>query len=238
MRVRILSNRSSFLFLHDPDGPRLARLIAVVYWPQGQNCFCPLGRSARFDYKPSPPLRVRSDGSFVIDVKVAEFERVYRWCRIAPCSSPRPGLEVQTENAGVYDGDHGSLSVLGVSRRENFRGIPTAARNGQSNIIGRTQNRYPGNVTTSPRPVAQHEIRNPSIFVYVHCEIWILHHHHYARIGADDEIVSNSCSDSIDRYNGSISTHDIFGLAERAAAEISLKGGKSSSRRDRLTRCN
>jgi tRNA A58 N-methylase Trm61 len=33
--------------------------------------------SARFDYKPSPPLPIRRDGSFVIDVKVAGFERVY-----------------------------------------------------------------------------------------------------------------------------------------------------------------
>ncbi len=38
----------------------------------------PPGGSARFDYKPSPPLPVRRDGSFVIDVKVAGFERVYR----------------------------------------------------------------------------------------------------------------------------------------------------------------
>ena len=34
--------------------------------------------SARFDYQPSPPLPERRDGSFVIDVKVAGFERVYR----------------------------------------------------------------------------------------------------------------------------------------------------------------
>jgi hypothetical protein len=38
----------------------------------------PPGGSARFEYKPSPPLPVRRDGSFVIDVKVAGFERVYR----------------------------------------------------------------------------------------------------------------------------------------------------------------
>ena len=38
----------------------------------------PPGGSARFDYKPSPPLPERRDGSFVIDVKVAGFERVYR----------------------------------------------------------------------------------------------------------------------------------------------------------------
>jgi hypothetical protein len=36
------------------------------------------GGSARFDYHPSPPLPERRDGSFVIDVKVAGFERVYR----------------------------------------------------------------------------------------------------------------------------------------------------------------
>lgn len=34
--------------------------------------------SARFEYKPSPPLPTRRDGFFVIDVKVAGFERVYR----------------------------------------------------------------------------------------------------------------------------------------------------------------
>ena len=38
----------------------------------------PPGGSARFAYQPSPPLPVRRDGSFVIDVKVAGFERVYR----------------------------------------------------------------------------------------------------------------------------------------------------------------
>ena len=37
----------------------------------------PPGESARFEYKPSPPLPERRDGSFVIDVKVAGFERVY-----------------------------------------------------------------------------------------------------------------------------------------------------------------
>ncbi|TMA95350.1 MAG: hypothetical protein E6J74_12160 [Deltaproteobacteria bacterium] len=37
----------------------------------------PPGGSARFEYKPSPPLPERRDGSFVIDVKVAGFERVY-----------------------------------------------------------------------------------------------------------------------------------------------------------------
>jgi hypothetical protein len=36
------------------------------------------GGSARFDYKPSPPLKERGDGAFVIDVKIAGFERVYR----------------------------------------------------------------------------------------------------------------------------------------------------------------
>ena len=36
------------------------------------------GGSARFEYKPSPPLPTRPDGSFVIDVKIAGFERVYR----------------------------------------------------------------------------------------------------------------------------------------------------------------
>jgi len=35
------------------------------------------GESARFEYKPSPPLPERRDGSFVIEVKVAGFERVY-----------------------------------------------------------------------------------------------------------------------------------------------------------------
>jgi hypothetical protein len=38
----------------------------------------PPGGSARFEYKPSPPLASRRDGSFVIDVKIAGFERVYR----------------------------------------------------------------------------------------------------------------------------------------------------------------
>ena len=38
----------------------------------------PPGGSARFEYKPSSPLPERRDGSFVIDVKVAGFERVYR----------------------------------------------------------------------------------------------------------------------------------------------------------------
>ena len=38
----------------------------------------PPGGSARFEYKPSPPLPVRRDGSFLIDVKIAGFERVYR----------------------------------------------------------------------------------------------------------------------------------------------------------------
>jgi hypothetical protein len=38
----------------------------------------PPRESARFEYKPSPPLPVRRDGHFVIDVKVAGFERVYR----------------------------------------------------------------------------------------------------------------------------------------------------------------
>ena len=36
------------------------------------------GGSARFEYKPSPPLPVRRDGSFLVDVKIAGFERVYR----------------------------------------------------------------------------------------------------------------------------------------------------------------
>jgi hypothetical protein len=34
--------------------------------------------SARFEYKPSPPLPARRDGSFLIEAKIAEFERVYR----------------------------------------------------------------------------------------------------------------------------------------------------------------
>ena len=38
----------------------------------------PPGGSARFAYAPSPPLPARRDGQFVIDVKVAGFERVYR----------------------------------------------------------------------------------------------------------------------------------------------------------------
>jgi hypothetical protein len=38
----------------------------------------PPGGTARFEYKPSPPLPSRRDGSFVIDVKIAGFERVYR----------------------------------------------------------------------------------------------------------------------------------------------------------------
>ena len=38
----------------------------------------PPGGSARFEYKPSPPLPVRRDGSFLVDVKIAGFERVYR----------------------------------------------------------------------------------------------------------------------------------------------------------------
>jgi hypothetical protein len=38
----------------------------------------PPGGNARFEYKPSPPLPVRRDGSFLIDVKIAGFERVYR----------------------------------------------------------------------------------------------------------------------------------------------------------------
>ena len=37
----------------------------------------PPGGNARFEYKPSPPLPERRDGSFVIEVKVAGFERVY-----------------------------------------------------------------------------------------------------------------------------------------------------------------
>ena len=37
----------------------------------------PPGGSARFEYKPSPPLPARRDGHFVIDVKIAGFERVY-----------------------------------------------------------------------------------------------------------------------------------------------------------------
>jgi hypothetical protein len=38
----------------------------------------PPGGAARFEYKPLPPLASRRDGSFVIDVKIAGFERVYR----------------------------------------------------------------------------------------------------------------------------------------------------------------
>jgi len=38
----------------------------------------PPGGSARFEYKPLPPLPVRRDGHFVIDVKVLGFDRVYR----------------------------------------------------------------------------------------------------------------------------------------------------------------
>ena len=62
----------------------------------------PPGGSARFEYKPSPPLPVRRDGSFLIDVKIAGFERVYRQRRIVnrkfSAQSPerdrsaRPGL--------------------------------------------------------------------------------------------------------------------------------------------------
>jgi hypothetical protein len=37
----------------------------------------PPGGSVRFEYKPSPPLPVRRDGSFVISIKVAGLERVY-----------------------------------------------------------------------------------------------------------------------------------------------------------------
>jgi hypothetical protein len=37
----------------------------------------PPGGSARFTHTPSPPLQARRDGEFVIDVKVAGFERVY-----------------------------------------------------------------------------------------------------------------------------------------------------------------
>jgi len=35
------------------------------------------GGSERFTHTPSPPLQARRDGEFVIDVKVAGFERVY-----------------------------------------------------------------------------------------------------------------------------------------------------------------
>ena len=38
----------------------------------------PPGGSARFAYTASPPLPARRDGDFVIDVKIAGFERVYR----------------------------------------------------------------------------------------------------------------------------------------------------------------
>jgi hypothetical protein len=38
----------------------------------------PAGQSARFDYKPSPPLPVRNDGSFEISVKVVGFAQVYQ----------------------------------------------------------------------------------------------------------------------------------------------------------------
>ena len=36
------------------------------------------GQSARFDYKPSPPLPVRQDGNFDIGASVAGFEQIYR----------------------------------------------------------------------------------------------------------------------------------------------------------------
>lgn len=36
------------------------------------------GQSARFDYKPSPPLPIRKDGSFEISVKVIGFAQVYQ----------------------------------------------------------------------------------------------------------------------------------------------------------------
>jgi hypothetical protein len=38
----------------------------------------PAGQSARFDYKPVPPLPVRKDGSFEISVKVVGFAQVYQ----------------------------------------------------------------------------------------------------------------------------------------------------------------
>jgi hypothetical protein len=38
----------------------------------------PPGKSAPFNYKPSPPLPARNDGSFDISVKVVGFNRVYR----------------------------------------------------------------------------------------------------------------------------------------------------------------
>jgi hypothetical protein len=38
----------------------------------------PPGQSVPFNYKPSPPLPVRKDGSFDVKVKVVGFTRVYR----------------------------------------------------------------------------------------------------------------------------------------------------------------
>ncbi|HEY2920993.1 MAG TPA: hypothetical protein VGK77_18580 [Candidatus Binatia bacterium] len=37
----------------------------------------PPGQSARFDYKPAPPLSARKDGSFDVSVKVVGFSQIY-----------------------------------------------------------------------------------------------------------------------------------------------------------------
>lgn len=38
----------------------------------------PAGQSARFEYKPSPPLPERKDGHFDVSVKIVGFTQVYR----------------------------------------------------------------------------------------------------------------------------------------------------------------
>jgi hypothetical protein len=53
------------------DGPGTAVFMTV-------DKEIPPGQSARFEYKPSPPLPVRKDGHFDIGVKIVGFTQVYR----------------------------------------------------------------------------------------------------------------------------------------------------------------
>ena len=53
------------------DGPGTAVFMTV-------DKEIPPGQSARFEYKPSPPLPARNDGHFDIGVKIVGFTQVYR----------------------------------------------------------------------------------------------------------------------------------------------------------------
>jgi hypothetical protein len=72
VQLRILySWRWKNEFRPGKDGPGTAVFMTV-------DKEIPPGQSARFEYKPSPPLPARKDGYFDIGVKVVGFTQVYR----------------------------------------------------------------------------------------------------------------------------------------------------------------